>query len=134
MKPISPEIINLEENQVAAFNEGDTDKLLDFFYPDIVGFSSTKHERISGLQAMRETFEYYLHEAEDIEYSISEPTVQVFGETVILTFYWLVTLINGGKKQKVQGRGSQGYARIDGNWKIVHEHFSCAHHGYEKKD
>ena len=133
MKPISPEIIELEEKQVAAFNEGNIDKILEFFYPDIVGFSSTKHGRISGLQAMRETFEYYLHEAEKIEYSISEPTVQVFGDSAILTYYWFVKLIDGNKKQEIKGRGSHVYARIDGNWKIVHEHFSRAHHAYEKK-
>ena len=133
MKPLIPEIIDLEEKQVAAFNSGNIDEILNFFYPDIVGFSSTKHERISGLQAMRETFEYYLHEAEKIEYSISEPTVQVFGETAILTYYWLVTLINGSKKQDVKGRGSHVYTRVDGGWNIVHEHFSRAHHAYEKK-
>lgn len=127
MKPVSPEIIELEEKQVAAFNRGDIDEILKYFYPDIVGFSSTKHERISGLQAMRETFEYYLHEAERIEYSISEPTVQVFGDTAILTFYWLVILIDDAKKQEVKGRGSHVYARLDGEWKIVHEHFSRAH-------
>jgi len=133
MKPISPEIIDLEEKQVKAFNQGHVDELLDFFYPDIVGFSSTKHERISGLQAMRETFEYYLHEAEKLEYHISEPTVQVFGETAILTYYWLVKLIDGTKAQEVKGRGSHVYVRLNGSWKIVHEHFSRAHHAYEKK-
>jgi ketosteroid isomerase-like protein len=133
MKPISPEILDLEEKQVAAFNRGDIDEILKFFYADIVGFSSTKYERISGLQSMRETFEYYLDEAEKIEYSISEPTVQVFGETAILTYYWLVTLINGAKKQEVKGRGSHVYVRVNGEWKIVHEHFSRAHHAYEKK-
>jgi len=133
MKPISPEIIDLEEKQVAAFNQGDIDEVLKFFYPDIVGFSSTKHERISGLQTMRKTFEYYLDEAEKMEYSISEPTVQVFGDTAIITFYWLVTQIIGAKRQEIKGRGSHVYARINGQWKIVHEHFSRAHHAYEKK-
>jgi len=132
MKPVSPQIIDLEEKQVVAFNEGNIDEILNFFYPDIVGFSSTKHERISGLQAMRETFEYYLHGAEKMEYSISEPTVQVFGDTAIMTFYWLVTLIDGEKKQEVRGRGSHVYARVNDDWKIVHEHFSRAHHAYEK--
>ena len=133
MKPTSPEIIDLEEKQVAAFNAGNIDKILTFFYPDVVGFSSTRHERIAGLQALRKTFEYYLHEAEKLEYTISEPTVQVFGDTAILTFYWLVKLVSGAQQQEVRGRGSHVYARMDGQWKIVHEHFSRAHHSYESK-
>ena len=128
MKTISPIILELEEAQVKAFNDGDLDKIMDFFYPDIVGFSSTKHERISGLQAMRQTFEYYLSEADKIDYSIKEPTVQVFGDAAIITFYWTVIIHAKKSENKVEGRGSHVYAKIDGDWKLVHEHFSRAHH------
>jgi ketosteroid isomerase-like protein len=133
MESIEKLIIETEEKQVDAFNQADVDKILGFFDPDIVCFSSTKHERLVGQDALRGTFEYYLKEAEKVEYSISEPSVQLYGDTAILTFYWLVTLINGAKRREIHGRGSHVYFKRDGEWKIVHEHFSRAHHAYEKK-
>ncbi len=131
MEIIAPQIIELEEAQVTAFNEGNIAEILDFFYPEIIGFSSTKHDRIAGLQALQETFEFYHKEADKIDYHIFEPTVQVFGETVIIAFYWQVNLAKGSHIQSVKGRGSHVYAKIDGRWKIVHEHFSRAHHHVE---
>jgi len=132
MKAVAPEIIELEESHVEAFNAGDLERLLEFFDPEVVGFSSTRHSRIAGTDAMRKTFEYYLHDAEKMTFSISEPTVQVFAETAIITFYWTVTLHQEGKEQEIKGRGSHVYARRDSQWKIVHEHFSRAHHHVEK--
>lgn len=133
MQTVTSQLLELEEQQAAAFNNGDLDSLLEYFYPDFVGFSSTKHERIAGLQALKQTFQYYLEEADQMEYHYSEPTVQVFGDTAITTFYWTVTLTSNGHTQEVKGRGSHVYSKIDDQWKIVHEHFSRAHHHVEKE-
>ena len=133
MQSIEKEITGLEQKQVEAFNRGEVDKILTFFDAELVGFSSTRHERVVGLAALRKTFEYYLEQADKVEYSISEPAVQVFGDTAILTFNWLVTLVKGKKRQEIKGRGSHVFHKIDGEWTIVHEHFSRAHHAYEKK-
>jgi ketosteroid isomerase-like protein len=122
------ELLRLEEEQAAAFNRRDVAAALASFSPEIVGFSSTRHERVSGLQALRETFEYYLRQAERIEYQISEPLVQAFGETAIVSFYWTVTLSNGIHRREVHGRGTHVFHRMNGQWRIVHEHFSRAHH------
>ena len=133
MRTVAPTIIELEEEQVKAFNEGDLTKLTSFFYPDIVGFSSTKHERISGLSAMRQTFEFYLSAADKMDFTISEPTVQVFGDAAaIITFYWSVNLHKDENVQEIMGRGSHVYAKVNDEWKIVHEHFSRAHHQVEE--
>jgi ketosteroid isomerase-like protein len=125
-------ILSLEQQQVEAFNSGDIDKILSFFNPDIVGFSSTKHDRFVGLEGLSGTFEYYLQKTTKLEYSISDPSVQVFGDTAILSFYWLVAMTFGKTRREVQGRGSHVYRKESGEWKIVHEHFSRAHHAYEK--
>ncbi|MFQ6091533.1 MAG: YybH family protein [bacterium] len=132
MEEIESLILSLEKEQVGAFNRGDVDRILSFFDPDIVGFSSTKHDRFAGLDDLRKTFEYYLQKTSKLEYSISDTSVQVFGDTAILSFYWLVAMIFGKTRREVQGRGSHVYRRKNGEWKIVHEHFSRAHHAYEK--
>jgi ketosteroid isomerase-like protein len=121
-------ILDIEKKQAAAFNQADLKTVLDFFDKNIVGFSSTQHDRLMGRTALRRTFEYYLKEAEKVQYRIAEPVVQVYGDTAIASFYWTVTLINGSQRHKIEGRGSHVLVHQNGAWKIVHEHFSRAHH------
>ena len=128
MADVERHLIDLEHQQAQAFNRGDIDAVLGYFDPRILGFSSTRHERIQGLEAMRKTFEYYLEGAEKVTYEISEPAVQVYDDVAIVTFYWVVHLSSSGKTQAVHGRGTHVFIRRNGDWKIVHEHFSRAHH------
>jgi ketosteroid isomerase-like protein len=133
MEAAKEKLVQLENEQVQAFNSADVGRILGYFDSQLVGFSSTRHARLQGLDSLRETFEYYLHEADKVEYQVSEPEVQMLGDAAVVTFYWLVTLHHDGRRREIEGRGSHVYAKRDGDWKIVHEHFSRAHHGYEQK-
>ena len=53
MKTEALKIIELEEAKIKALNDRDLEHLMNFFHPEVVGFSSTRHERIAGLQAIR---------------------------------------------------------------------------------
>jgi len=128
MENVKREVVEIEKKTVEAFNKGDVDEILKYFDENIIGFSSTRHERLMGLEALRNTFLYYLKEAEKIEFSITSPVVQVYGDIAILSFYWLVVQIDGGRRREIQGRGTHVFHRKNGEWKIVHEHFSRAHH------
>jgi len=132
MSKIEKAIIDVEKKQAAAFNQRDLKSVLDFFNKNIVCFSSTQHERVAGRAGLRRTFEYYLKEADKVQYRITQPTVQVYGDTAIASFYWTVTLTSGGKRRQIDGRGSHVLVNEKGSWKIVHEHFSRAHHAPEK--
>ncbi len=131
MEDIKQQILNLEQQQVDAFNEGNIDRLLEFFDPGITGFSSTKHMRLGSLGELRKTFEFYQRQGSKIDYLISDPLVNIYGDTAIVTFYWIVRLRNGKKRRPIEGRGTHVYHKIDGSWKVVHEHFSRAHRSYE---
>jgi len=128
MTNVERAILDIEKKQAAAFNQGDLNSVLDFFDKKIVCFSSTQHERLTGRAALRQTFEYYLKEADKVQYRITEPVVQVFGDTAIASFYWTVTLTSGAKRRKIEGLGSHVLVNRSGAWKIVHEHFSRPHH------
>ncbi len=128
MTKVEKAILDIEKKQAAAFNQGDLKTVLDFFDRGIVCFSSTQHERVAGRAGLRRTFEYYLKEADNVQYRITQPVVQVYGDTAIASFYWTVTLRNGSKRHKIEGRGSHVFVNQKGTWKIVHEHFSRAHH------
>jgi len=112
---------------VRDFNAGKIEQLLAHFHPRVVGFSSTKQERIVGLAAMRKTFDYYHRASSHMRYHIAKPEVHVFGDVAVATFYWTVELGTGRPRHAIKGRGSHVFARHHDKWLIVHEHFSRAH-------
>jgi ketosteroid isomerase-like protein len=123
-KSVRGEILQLEREQVRAINRGDVRGALKLFDRGFVGFSSTKHERIRGLGALRKTFDYYLKQAPKLAYHMEQPHVSGNGETAVATFYWSVQL---GRGHKIHGRGTHVFAKQGKEWKVVHEHFSRAH-------
>ena len=130
MNAVEKQILDVEQKTVDAFNAARVDEILNYFDEELIGFSSTQHERLVGLESLRDTFLYYLKEAEKVEYSITSPLVKMLNETTaILTFYWLVVLINGNRRREIHGRGTHVFVKKNGAWKIIHEHFSRAHHG-----
>jgi ketosteroid isomerase-like protein len=118
------EILNLEREQVRAINRGDVRGALKLFDRGFVGFSSTKHQRIRGLEALRKTFDYYLKQAPKLSYHMENPHVSASNGTAVATFYWSVQL---GRGHKIHGRGTHVFAKQGKEWKVVHEHFSRAH-------
>lgn len=118
------EILRMEREQVRLFNRGEVSAIVKQFDPSFVGFSSTRHNRIRGLAALRRTFFYYLRQSPKLGYEIAQPQVATYGNTAVATFYWTVRLGRGGH---VAGRGTHVFARQGKSWRIVHEHFSRAH-------
>lgn len=120
-------ILSIERKMVRDFNAGKIDRLLSHFHPHVVGFSSTRQERIAGRPAVRRTFNYYLQASSRMKYHIRKPQVQEFGEAAVATFYWTVELGAGRPRHAIHGRGSHVLTRQKAKWLVVHEHFSRAH-------
>ena len=80
MPPGKQDILTIEKAMVRDFNIGKMEALLARFHPRVVGFSSTRQERITGRP-----------------------------------------------RHAIHGRGSHIFAKHNGKWLIVHEHFSRAH-------
>lgn len=128
IKNLTKEIQKIEENMATAFNQRKVEKVLSFIDPNFIGFSSTTHDRIQGLDGFRKTIEYYLDESERVEYSVSDIQVNEFDPLAIATFHWVVVIYRGSHKHEIPGRGTHVFRRTDGGLKIIHEHFSRAHH------
>ncbi len=120
-------ILGIEKEMVGDFNAGKIERLLAHFHPRVVGFSSTRQERIAGRSAVRKTFSYYRQASSRIKFNISKPRVQVFDDVAVATFYWSVELGSGRPRHAIQGRGTHVFIHQGREWKIVHEHFSRAH-------
>ena len=120
-------ILGIEKEMARNFNAGKIEQLLNHFHPRVVGFSSTRQDRIAGRAAMRKTFHYYHQATSRMKYQIAQPRVQVVDGVAIATFYWTVELGAGRPRHVIRGRGSHVYVHKGGKWQIVHEHFSRAH-------
>lgn len=134
MNALEQKIRQIESEIADAFNRGEIDEIMDYFDDELIGFSSTKHVRLRGEEAMRRTFAYYLKHAEIMKFELDGVEVNSYGPVAVSTFYWSIFLKSENTEHEVAGRGSHVFVDRDGEWKIVHEHFSRAQHPPELWD
>ena len=127
MDDIQKEIVEIEKSITKFFNQKNIKGILQYFNPDFIGFSSTKHDRVTSLGQLKKTFLHYLDEGEELTYSIKNLKVTIYGETALSTFYWNVELKKKKRVKNIDGRGSNIFLIGENGWKIVHEHYSKAH-------
>ncbi len=127
MDSIQKEFADREKVMVKLFNAKKVDEILKYFDSNFVGFSSTKHERVTSKSALKKTFLHYLDEGDPVKYSIKNIKVNIYGEGVLTTFYWQVDIHKKKKVKSLNGRASHVYIQEAEDYKIVHEHFSIAH-------
>ena len=127
MDEIQKEIAVIEKSIVKLFNEVNIKEILKYFKSGFVGFSSTKHERVTSLAQLKNTFLHYLDEGDDVIYKIQNLKVKIYGEAALTSFYWTVDLKKKKKTKTISGRGSHIFLIGEEGWLIVHEHYSKAH-------
>ena len=127
MDEIEKNLINIEKTMVKLFNNKDVNAILNYFSDDFVGFSSTKHERLTRLVQLKKTFYHYLDEGDKVTFSIKNVKIKIYGEAALSTFYWKVDIQKKKRIKSIEGRASHVFLFLDSDWKIVHEHFSKAH-------
>ena len=97
MDAIQKMFADIEKQMVKLYNEKKIDEILQYFSDNFVGFSSTKHERITKLSQLKKTFLHYLSEGDPVKYSIKNIKVDIYGESVLTSFYWRVNIHKGKK-------------------------------------
>ena len=127
MDEIQREIANIERSIVKLFNEENIKEIIQYFSKDFIGFSSTKHERVTNLTQLKKTFLHYLEEGDKVTYKVQNLKVKIYGEAALTTFYWTVDINKKKKTKTINGRGSHVFLMMDSGWSIVHEHYSKAH-------
>jgi ketosteroid isomerase-like protein len=127
MDAVQTDVAKIEKSIVKLFNQKKINEIMQFFSRDFVGFSSTRHERLTGLGQLKKTFLHYMDEGESVKYSIKGLKVNIYGEGALASFYWKVEISKKKKVQTIDGRASHFFLITDKGWKIVHEHYSKAH-------
>ena len=127
MDAIEKELAEIEKGIAKSFNEQNLKGTLSCFDKNFVGFSSTQHDRLTSLSALKKTFQHYLEEGDKVTYSVKNVKVKIYGECALTTFYWQVDIQKKKKVKGIDGRGSHVFLMREDGWKIVHEHYSKAH-------
>jgi len=125
----SEEIIALERSALDRWITGDPQGYMNLNAPEITYFDPFREKRVDGLEAMKTLLAPMKETKNPItepRYEMISPKVQRHGDVALLTF----NLINYGKlpnqPETVLARwnSTEVYSRIDGQWKIIHSHWS----------
>lgn len=123
------ELVARERAALDRWVTGDPDGYLEIMAPEVTYFDPHQAKRTDGLNAMVALLGPIRNVTlpfTEPRYEMIDPTVQRYGDVALLTF----NLVNYGKvsgqPETILARwnSTEVYRRIDGQWKIVHSHWS----------
>jgi ketosteroid isomerase-like protein len=120
------EVMACESVAMERWRKGDPWGFIELYAPDITYFDTGTPQRINGLAAMRAEL---VQREGKIHYDVMEfiaPRIQVQGTVAVLTYRFFDTHLNpdGSIANRTPWNSSYVYARIDGKWRIIHNHWS----------
>jgi ketosteroid isomerase-like protein len=123
---ISAELMALESAAMERWRKGDPWGFIELYAPEVTYFDTGTPQRLNGLEAMRTELE---QREGKIHYDVMEfiaPRVQAHGDMAVLTYRFFSTQLNpnGSIASRTPWNCSEVYARMDGNWRIIHNHWS----------
>ena len=120
-------IIAMERTALDRWGRGDPQGVLDLYTKDITYFDPIHDKRVDGLEAMKGLYSAFAGKIKIQHYDMIDPKVQRAGEIAVLTYNLVddvVQLPTGPTSMKVPWNVTAVYARVEGEWKVVHAHYS----------
>jgi ketosteroid isomerase-like protein len=114
------EILALERQGMEGWLKGDPDPFLAISDPDITYIHIMTGKRLDGLPAVRALYETYRGRPLFDSYEITDPKVQLSGDTAILTYHFVSH--NGSAER--HWNATQVYQHKNEGWRIIHTHWS----------
>jgi ketosteroid isomerase-like protein len=123
------ELMRLESAAMERWRKGDPWGFVELYAPQVTYFDTGTPQRINGREALRA--EYKRREGQ-IFYEVMdfiEPWVLVCGDMAVLFYRFLSTRLNpdGSIVSRTPWNSTEIYARLEDNWKIIHNHWSYIH-------
>ncbi len=119
-------IVTIERTALDRWGHGDPQGYLDLYPADVTYFDPALPKRIDGVEGMRKYYATIRSKIKADRYDMIAPVVQHHGDVAVLTY----NLVDYGKKPSgtdavlARWNSTKVYARIDGQWKIIHDHWS----------
>lgn len=119
-------IIAMERAALDRWGKGDPQGYLEIMAPEVTYFDPNQERRTDGLEAMKALLAPITGKVKIDRYEMINPTVQRSGDVAVLTFNLVDqgTPPGGTAPITVRWNSTEVYRRIDGNWKIIHSHWS----------
>lgn len=131
MKPTitnpSEEIIALEKAALDRWGKGDPQGVLDTYAAGITYFDPFQEKRLAGIEAMKALYAPMAGKVKIERFEMLDPRVQHHGDVAVLTYNLVEDLqpsAEAPESRHLAWNSTQVYARIEGNWKIIHGHWS----------
>jgi ketosteroid isomerase-like protein len=121
-----PDVVAMERAALDRWGKGDPQGYLDIIAPEVTYFDPMQEKRVDGAEAMKQMLAPLTGKIKVDRFDMIGPKVQHHGDSALLTFN-LVSYVNqpDGKELAVaRWNSSELYARVDGQWRIVHSHWS----------
>lgn len=120
-KEISETIIALEKRALEKWNQGDPSGYLDLSAEDVTYFDPAIEQRIDGLDNLRKYYKPMEGQINVSKYEMISPKVTAMNDMAVLTFS-----LHSYKADKVFKWNCTEVYRLEpnGQWKIVHTHWS----------
>lgn len=118
---IEEKIIAMEVAALEEWNQGNPSGYLSIYAPDITYFDPFQEKRFDGLEKMTVFYESLRGQGHVESYEMIDPVVQVTDKMAVLTY----NLNSYDGKTTYRWNCTEVYRlEDDGNWKIVHNHWS----------
>lgn len=103
----------------AAWREGRYDELRNYFHPDAVIVAPGFAVRVSGRDAVIETYREFATTATTEALDVADPVIDLWGDTAVATARFSITYSMAGKRYHEQGHDILVFQRSGSEWLIV---------------
>jgi ketosteroid isomerase-like protein len=119
-------IIATERRALDRWGKGDPQGYLEIMAPEVTYFDPMHETRIDGLAAMRTLMATVAGRVSVSRYDMIDPQVQHHGDVALLTFNLISyqRQPDGVERAVTKWNSTETYARVDGQWRIIHSHWS----------
>jgi ketosteroid isomerase-like protein len=123
------DVIALERAALDRWVKLDPEGYLGVYAPEVTYFDPQRDKRVDGLEAMKALLapmKQIKAAPAEVRYEMIDPKVQPYGDVSVLTYNLVNFARVPGGQETVRARWNSTavYARVGGQWKIVHSHWS----------
>ena len=115
-------LLSLERAALDRWGKGDPSGYLEITAPDVSYFDPFVQHRLDGIEALEAWYEPFRGKIHIDQDEIVDPRVQIIGDAAILTMHF----VSYGSEGSRRWNCTEVYRHSDGEWKIVHSHWSLA--------
>jgi ketosteroid isomerase-like protein len=118
-------IIALEKAALDRWGKGDPQGYLETYAPEITYFDPAREKRADGIQAMRDYLAPVTGKVKVDRYEMIGTRVQHLGDAAVLSYQLRShAIMPNGSPRISRWNSTKVYALVEGNWKLVHDHWS----------